>query len=856
MPPSRHPKCLHFLATALFILFAAECLYAAPSPVKHVVVIVCDGLRPDSVTQKDMPTLFALSHQGTFFNHHHPVYLSSTEVNGTALATGSYPQHSGIVANNEYRPAIELLKPFGTEELEAVRKADALTSNRYLQMPTVAETIRRAGFRTVIAGTKPVVLLLDRSARPITDPAKDPVILFEGQGLTGLGDKPADADPTFPILADPAKSPNRDQDTWTTRTLITKLWAGDIPTFTTLWFSEPDFAQHGSGPGSDTALAALKSDDDNIAAVLKALDSAGVRDSTDVLVVSDHGFSTIERTINVTDVLTAAGFDAHLKFTQEPKTGQILVVPNGGSFSLYITGHEPSVIAGLVQFLQKSDFAGVIFTRDQLEGTFPLSLADLASKDAPDILVSMRWDDQTSKREMPGMLFSCATKFHPGQGYHASLSRFDMHNTLIASGPDFKKSFVDQTPTGNLDVAPTVLALLGNPQEKPMDGRVLSEAFADSSKAGTAPTPITETIETKLDFGSRHWHQYLQITRVGSTAYFDEGNGSSSAIDTAASESQPHLRDWTHYPAIVRVHTTHDIYAIGDIHGDFDAMSRALASAHLIASPANSPAQLRWTGGENVLVCTGDLVDKWDHSLEVIAGLRNLQSQAQAAGGNLIVTMGNHEAEFLAGGKASADREPKAPTLSAELKSAGIKPADVRSGTDVQGIGTFLRNLPVGAEVNDIFFCHAGNTHGQTVAQLEQDVESQLDKKGFGATILSDPDSLLEARMHPTPWWETDAGKHKGEKYLRDSVAGLGAHHLVFGHQPGKVEFEDGTTRRKDTPFTKFDGLVFLIDTGMSRGQDSAPAAVLRFHRDGASHLTATVVFADGEVRNLWSDDQ
>ena len=70
-----------------------------------------------------MPTLYALRDKGTFFNQHHPVYLSSTEVNGTALDTGSYPQHSGIVANNEYRPDVELRKPFGTEELEAVRKA-------------------------------------------------------------------------------------------------------------------------------------------------------------------------------------------------------------------------------------------------------------------------------------------------------------------------------------------------------------------------------------------------------------------------------------------------------------------------------------------------------------------------------------------------------------------------------------------------------------------------------------------------------------------------------------------------------------------------------------------------------------
>jgi hypothetical protein len=49
-----------------------------------------------------------------------------------------------------------------------------------------------------------------------------------------------------------------------------------------------------------------------------------------------------------------------------------------------------------------------------------------------------------------------------------------------------------------------------------------------------------------------------------------------------------------------------------------------------------------------VLVVTGDLIDKWSGSLEVIALLRRLQSDAADQGGRVIITMGNHEAEFLA----------------------------------------------------------------------------------------------------------------------------------------------------------------------------------------------------------------
>jgi hypothetical protein len=42
-----------------------------------------------------------------------------------------------------------------------------------------------------------------------------------------------------------------------------------------------------------------------------------------------------------------------------------------------------------------------------------------------------------------------------------------------------------------------------------------------------APTlkPETKTIEAAKDFPSGNWRQSLQISRVGSTIYLDEGNG-------------------------------------------------------------------------------------------------------------------------------------------------------------------------------------------------------------------------------------------------------------------------------------------------------------------------------------------
>jgi hypothetical protein len=187
---------------------------SAAGKARHVVVVVWDGMRPDFVTEKFTPTLYQLAHDGVFFQNHHPVYLSSTEVNGTAIATGAYPEHSHVMANSEYRPDIDPRKPVGTESLAAVRKGDTLTQGHYLNRPTIAEILQGDGRRTAVAGAKPVALLQDRAAR--TSVSARGVNLFEGitQPTDVLG-RLTNQLGAFP----PARKTKADRDAWTTRAL-------------------------------------------------------------------------------------------------------------------------------------------------------------------------------------------------------------------------------------------------------------------------------------------------------------------------------------------------------------------------------------------------------------------------------------------------------------------------------------------------------------------------------------------------------------------------------------------------------------------------------------------------------------
>ncbi|MES2570621.1 MAG: alkaline phosphatase family protein [Verrucomicrobiota bacterium] len=497
---------------------------AAPTPngrAEHIVVVVWDGMRPDFITPQHCPNLYALATNGTFFRRNHSAYVSTTEVNGAALATGAAPGRNGIQANTDFRAELSYMNTYATEGLDAVRRGDLLSSGHYLLSPTLAETLQKAGLPTVIAGTKAVALFHDRSPRKETEAGKKSVTLFAGktiprdraEGLSKVNDNKG-----FPASA----IPNASQDEWTTRSLVRSLWKDGIPKYSLLWLSEPDKSQHDSGPGSANALAALESSDRNLGEVIKTLREKGVYDKTDIFVVSDHGFSTISGGPDVAGLLKKQKFEGGSNL-EDPQSGDVLTIGLGGSVMFHVIDRDEATVRRLVEFLQTTDFAGVIFSRRHLEGTFPLESAGYssASPNSPDVLVSMRWTNDRNDFGTPGYIISSGGT--RGKGSHGSLSRYDMNNTLVAAGPDIKKALISDVPSGNIDLAPTIMWLLGVEPTAPLDGRVLHEALV-TSKA-PAPKVTEKKLEATRDLGLFRWSQHLKVSEVDGTIYLDEGNG-------------------------------------------------------------------------------------------------------------------------------------------------------------------------------------------------------------------------------------------------------------------------------------------------------------------------------------------
>jgi len=315
-------------------------------------------------------------------------------------------------------------------------------------------------------------------------------------------------------------------------------------------------------------------------------------------------------------------------------------------------------------------------------------------------------------------------------------------------------------------------------------------------------------------------------------------------------------RDWSQNPAIVELDLPSDVvlYAIGDTHADYGRLIDLLVKGDIIDEVSRQPDQLgnvKWKAGNAVLVCTGDMIDKSVNSVEVLQLFMRLQKMAPDAGGKVIVTMGNHEAEFLAN---PTDTNTKAADFLAQLKrlkSAGVKDIDaskVANGTDSLGLGQFLRSLPFAARVNDWFFAHAGNPNSKnpdkanrprSLADLQSFLQSDVTANGYGGESLSKSNSLLEAKLDK-PWWEEpgDSGKDSGDR-LGKYVTALGTpshpvKHLVIGHQPGNVTFNGDQPRRKGVMVSRYLGFIFLIDCGMSSGVNYSTGALLRIRPDEA----------------------
>ena len=479
-----------------------------------VVVFVFDGLQPAQVNPRLMPNLSALAADGVTFENHHSVFPTVTRVNVSSMVTGLNPGGHGLAGNRL------LIRDFDADHALSAMEPELARISRagipVLLAPTLAEIISRHGLEYVAigVGTSGNAYLHNPNAEDTGGATIHPAFALPRELHESLIDRfgqwPEESQPNTPRIAHAV------------RILTEYVIPERKPAVALIWSSEPDKSQHAAGVGSALSDAAIREADGQLGDLIRWLRETGRSDETDIIVASDHGYSTISETIDVEALLTKAGFSSG------GEAGQVIVAQNGGAVLFYTKPGDLATPGRLAGWLMAQPWCGTVTASDAaagIPGTIPASLVGNQGPRAPELTVSFNWDSSTNQAGYDGSVY--ATGGEPGTGQHGSMSRHEIHAILFASGPSFKSALKLNTPSGNLDLAPTVLKILGISGDQDMHGRVLEEALAggiDASEAGWSTETHHAEYAPSAEAGRSVYRQRIKISRVGATTYVDEGN--------------------------------------------------------------------------------------------------------------------------------------------------------------------------------------------------------------------------------------------------------------------------------------------------------------------------------------------
>ena len=468
------------------------------------LLVFFDGLRPDYITQENMPNLFAFKKQGAYGKQHHSVFPTVTRVNAASYATGSYPATHGLVGNEVYFPKVNPHSGLSTGNANNLMTINKSEDGHLLTTRSLGELLTNAGESMMVfsSGSTGQAFLQNHTVGNgmIVNPEMILPVDKKDMVINAVGKIPEENE-----------TDNRAWHVWTTNALIHFGLADNGPLVSAIWFSDPDGAAHNKGIGSPEAIRSIKTVDEQFGRIVAHLQKSGLLQHYNIIVSADHGFVTYAGKHDLTDFL----IEQKLK---ESKTSDDVIIADA---AVYVKDHNPQVIQKIVIALQQQEWVGAIFTKGKnkgdMKGSVPGTLSfESIHWDHPrsgDILVDVNWNDNKNDNGYAG------TSFSRGVAGHGSISPYEIHIALIASGPSFKKLFESNFPTSNVDIVPTILYLNHIKVWENMDGRVMREFLSNQKIKPLFPVKKTVVTETKIN--QLKYKLSLTTTTSGKSIYVD-----------------------------------------------------------------------------------------------------------------------------------------------------------------------------------------------------------------------------------------------------------------------------------------------------------------------------------------------
>jgi len=432
------------LLTCWLILAATPTTVSAADPKdRHVIVISVDGLPAYLFDDPNasMPAIRELAAKGVLAKGMIVSNPSVTWPNHTSLTTGVRPEKHGVLFNG-------VLERTG---LGLPVKVDPRKDKAELiHGPTIYDVLHEQGYTTAAVNWPCTrnTTSLDDNFPDVPDSLMHttPRLIAELK-QTGIASQ-AELD-GFAKLSTPA----RDR-IWTQATChIIRTRKPNLVLFHPL---NVDGVHHRYGPQSPAGYTAVAYADTCVRDVVDAVNAAGIRDTTTILIVSDHGFMSIPQTLQPNVVLR----QANLLTVEGDKvvTARAQAIPEGGIAMLYLT--VPDTLEAdrtkvIELFKDREGIAAVLTPEEFHKYGLPLP------RDYPQMadLILVAKDGFGFNATATGTEF--VVKSDTTIGTHGFLSTNPkMNATFVAQGPGIRQGHkIDIFE--NINVAPTIAGILG-----------------------------------------------------------------------------------------------------------------------------------------------------------------------------------------------------------------------------------------------------------------------------------------------------------------------------------------------------------------------------------------------------------
>jgi predicted AlkP superfamily pyrophosphatase or phosphodiesterase len=452
------------VASCLTLFFVAgsrgEASASIPAKDRIVVLVTIDGF-PSWIWREPtlpMPTLRKLAAEGAVAEAMTVSNPSITWINHTTLVTGVTPRKHGVLFNGlliRQPPLAPVIEPW-RDKAELVR------------VPTIYDLAHRAGLKTAQVDWVAILNSGTIDWEFLEVPKPEGIIEREliARGALSAAD-----------VAGFAKGKNIAwRDLMWTRA-ATHIVREHKPNLLLFHLLTTDAVNHAAGPGSQASYTAYGYVDRLLGDLLEAVREAGLKEKATILVTTDHGFKKVAKVMFPNVALRNAGLVQIDK--EKVSRCDAYAMAQGGMAFLYIndSARRASLLPELRELFSKMEgVAQVVDGNDGPSFGMPLPSENAAMGD----LVLFAKSGYAFKGAFEGEeLVASSSNYLGTHGYVASDP--DLDGVFIASGYGIRKG-AHAGRIRNLDVAPTIAALLGI-DLRGSEGEVLADFLSIAAAA-------------------------------------------------------------------------------------------------------------------------------------------------------------------------------------------------------------------------------------------------------------------------------------------------------------------------------------------------------------------------------------